>query len=71
MKTDYAGRMADVVAFDTSGKAHFTSHEEFAILDRNGRVQIPQEYLAQMGVDGNRVKLEMRDGKLIVEAPGT
>ncbi len=71
MKTDYAGRMADVVAFDTSGKAHFTSHEEFAILDRNGRVQIPQEYLAQMGVDGNRVKLEIRDGKLIVEAPGS
>ena len=69
MKTDYAGRLKDIATFDTSGQERFTSHEEFAILDRNGRVQIPQEYLSQMGVAGNRVKLAFRDGQVIVEAP--
>ena len=69
MKTDYAGRMADVATFNTSGEQIFTHHEEFAILDRNGRVQIPQEYLTAMGIEGNRVKLALEDGKVIVEAP--
>lgn len=69
MKTDYAGRMADVATFNTSGEQIFTHHEEFAILDRNGRVQIPQEYLTSMGIEGNRVKLALEDGKVIVEAP--
>ena len=69
MKTDYAGRMADVATFNTSGEQIFTHHEEFAILDRNGRVQIPPEYLTAMGIEGNRVKLALEDGKVVVEAP--
>lgn len=69
MKTDYAGRMADVATFDSAGNQIFTKHEEFAILDRNGRVQIPPEYLGAMGIEGNRVKLELKDGKVVVEAP--
>ncbi len=69
MKTDYAGRMADVATFDSAGQQIFTKHEEFAILDRNGRVQIPPEYLSAMGIDGNRVKLELQDGKVVVAAP--
>ena len=69
MKTDYAGRMADVATFDSAGNRIFTKHEEFAILDRNGRVQIPSEYLGAMGIEGNRVKLELKDGKVVVEAP--
>ena len=69
MKTDYAASLADIAAFDTSGEQRFTGHEEFAILDRNGRVQIPAEYLSALGVHGNRVKLELRDGAVVVQAP--
>ena len=69
MKTDYAGRMADVAAFDTGGEAHFTSHEEFAILDRNGRVQIPPEFLSALGTEGNRVKLSLEEGQVVIRAP--
>ena len=69
LKTDYAGKMADIVTLDTSGQAHFTRHEEFAILDRNGRVQIPPEYLQEMGVEGNRVRLSMREGEVIISPP--
>ena len=69
MKTDYAGRMESVGTLDTSGEAHFTSHEEFAILDRNGRVQIPPEFLSALELGGNRVKLAMEDGKAVIHAP--
>ncbi len=69
MKTDYAGAMEGLATLDSAGQQHFTSHEEFAILDRNGRVQIPQEYLSAMGIEGNRVKLALEEGKVVVEAP--
>ena len=70
MKTDYAGRLESVGTLDdTAGEAHFTSHEEFAILDRNGRVQIPPEFLSAMGAEGNRVKLSLEDGQVVIRAP--
>ena len=69
MKADYAGRLESVGTLDTAGQAHFTAHEEFAILDRNGRVQIPPEFLAAMGAEGNRVKLSLEDGQVVIRAP--
>lgn len=43
--------------------------EELAVLDKAGRVQIPAEMLKEMGVTGNKVKLELVDGKIIIEKP--
>lgn len=42
------------------------AHDEFAVLDKAGRVQIPKELLEQMGVSGNKVHLEYEDGKIII-----
>lgn len=61
----YAKELANVHGFDEGAD----THEEFAVLDRAGRLQIPREMLEQMGVDGNRVKLEMRDGQIVIERP--
>ena len=44
-------------------------HEEFSILDRAGRLQIPAEYLQRMGISGNKVKLEFVDGKVTISPP--
>ena len=44
-------------------------HEEYSILDRAGRLQIPAEYLQRMGIAGNKVKLEYVDGKVIISPP--
>ena len=44
--------------------------EEFVVLDRAGRIQIPAELLQEMGMEGNKVKLEMVDGKIVIEKPG-
>ncbi len=45
------------------------TQEEYAVLDRAGRVQIPAELLAKMGLDGNKVRLEMVDGQIVIQKP--
>ena len=45
------------------------THEEYAILDRVGRVQLPREALEAIGVTGNRVKIEVVDGKIVISNP--
>jgi len=62
IKQSYADRMDSITMFDNS-------HDEFAVLDRAGRVQLPKEYLEKLGVQGNKVRLEYQDGKIIIDAP--
>ncbi|MGN1069534.1 MAG: ATP-binding cassette domain-containing protein [Candidatus Fimadaptatus sp.] len=62
----YAKELESLHGFE-DGQAD--THEEFAVLDRAGRLQIPREMLSQLGIDGNKVKLEVRDGQIVVEKP--
>jgi ABC-type lipoprotein export system ATPase subunit len=43
------------------------AQEEFAVLDRAGRVQISRALLEQAGVEGRRVRMSAADGKIIIE----
>jgi hypothetical protein len=45
-------------------------HDEFAVLDRAGRVQIPRELLDGIGVQGNKVRMTMENGRIINQAKG-
>ena len=45
------------------------TQEEFAIVDRAGRIQIPREILETMGLDENKVKLDFKDGQVIITKP--
>lgn len=65
MKSNYKERLESL---DIEWKEEETQ-EEFAVLDRAGRVQIPGELLEEMGIDGNKVKLELVDGKIVIEKP--
>ena len=65
MKNDYRERM-EHLGIDWQEEE---TQEEFAVLDRAGRVQIPSELLEQMGMDGNKVKLEFIGGKIVIEKP--
>lgn len=44
------------------------SHEEYVVLDRVGRLQVPRDYLEQLKVD-KRVKMEFDGEKIIIRAP--
>ena len=65
MKPSY--QLADIGAFTEEAE----TQDEFAVLDRAGRLQIPREILEQMGIRDNKVKLAYQDGKIIIEHPDT
>lgn len=69
IKSGYADRMAEVGAFDAGAEERFSQHEEFAVLDRNGRVQLPQEFLSQLGIEGNKVKMSVRGKEIVITPP--
>ncbi len=66
MKEDYIEKLKDM-SFNWNNADE--TQEEYAVLDRSGRLQIPSELLSGLGIDGNRVKLELKDGKIIIEKP--
>lgn len=45
------------------------TQEEFAVLDKAGRVQIPREMLEQLHLADGRVKLDMEEGKIVISPP--
>ncbi len=44
-------------------------HEDYVIIDRVGRLQIPREALEAIGITGNKVKLEVAGDKIIISKP--
>ena len=65
LKKEMLDRLSEVNAFTEQSEVQ----DEYAILDRAGRVQIPREVLENIGVDGNRVRMEVRDGQVIITKP--
>ena len=55
------------LAADDSG---VDTQEEFAVLDRVGRLQIPQELLTKAGISGNKVRLDFENGRITLGKPG-
>lgn len=46
------------------------SHEELAVVDKTGRVQIPEEYLKALGLKGaNKIKIELHQDSVKLYSP--
>ncbi|HOB19258.1 MAG TPA: ATP-binding cassette domain-containing protein [Candidatus Atribacteria bacterium] len=46
------------------------THEELAVIDKAGRVQIPKEYLESLGLSGrNKIKIELDNNRIILVPP--
>ena len=45
------------------------TQEEFVVMDRAGRVQIPREMLDHMGLADNKLVVEYKDGQVLLRAP--
>lgn len=46
------------------------THEELAVLDRSGRLQIPREYLERIGMAGaKKVKVELEEDRIVLVNP--
>ncbi len=74
MRQSYARELENIQMFSEQDEAvkHYEEaadvHEEYAVLDRAGRVQIPRELLDKMGIKDNRIKMEYKDGKIILSS---
>ena len=56
---------------DDNGYAVFNfngsdSHEEYSVLDKAHRVQISDDILEAAGIDTNKVKIQVVDGKVVI-----
>lgn len=65
MKQSYLNRLQDIHSFTQTDEVQ----DEYAVLDRAGRLQIPREMLDKLQVSGNRLKIELEDQKIIIEKP--
>jgi len=45
------------------------TQDEFAIVDRAGRIQIPREILETLSLDANKVKMHFETGQIIITKP--
>ena len=65
LKEKYADRLKEI----TVDWRNEETQEEYVIVDKAGRIQIPREILEHMKLKDNKVKLEYLDGKVVVSAP--
>jgi len=42
------------------------TQEEYAVMDKANRVQLPEELVKELGIDGNKVKISYKDGQIII-----
>lgn len=66
MKNDYIKKLKDI-SFNWNSSEE--TQEEYAVLDKAGRLQIPNDLLEKLGVDGNKVKMGFNNGKITIEKP--
>jgi len=62
LKEKYSDRLKEV----TIDWREEDTQDEFAIVDKAGRVQIPKELLNGLNMDGNKVRIELVDGKVVL-----
>ena len=65
MKQSYLDRLHDINAFTDTKEVQ----DEYVVLDRAGRLQIPRDMLDKLHIEGNRMKMELREDKIILEKP--
>jgi len=65
MKQSYLDRLQDITSFTEAQDVQ----DEYVILDRAGRLQIPRDMLEKLNVSGNRLKMELNGEKIILERP--
>ncbi|HHY82473.1 MAG TPA: ATP-binding cassette domain-containing protein [Clostridiales bacterium] len=69
-KKSYAEEIAQLQKPMSEEQIDEESHEELAVLDRAGRLQIPKEYLEALGLkEKNKIKVELDGSRIILRAP--
>lgn len=62
LKEEYTDRISEITVDWRSED----TQDEYAVMDRAGRVQIPREMLSALQTEGNKVKIELKDGQVVI-----
>ncbi len=65
MKESYLKRLNEISSLTSVDEVQ----DEYAVMDKAGRLQLPRDMLTKLGVSGNRVRMEMRDGEIVIMKP--
>ena len=65
MKESSLDRLSDISALTEVEEVQ----DEYAVLEKAGRLQLPADMLKKLGVAGNRVRMELKDGEIIIRKP--
>lgn len=70
-KKTYAEEMAELEKhIPSNGEGNEDAHVEYAVLDKAGRLQIPNDYLDMLGLKGrNKVKVELENKRIVLTSP--
>jgi len=70
IRRSYKSELEDISGSDSSLSSPLPdddTHEEYAIMDRAGRLQIPAAYSQELGMQGKRrVKVSLEDGQIVI-----
>lgn len=68
--SEYIRKPSDIANISSFSSEEEDSHEEFSVLDRAGRLQIPAHFLEALHMKNkNKVKVELQDGKIVLSPP--
>ena len=65
LKEAYQDRLAET---DIDWRSEDTQ-DEYAVLDRVGRLQLPQEMIQGLKLGDNKVRVAFQDGKIVISGP--
>lgn len=63
MKEEYKKKLNELT---TENLAQVESHEEYSVLDKANRLQLNEDVLELAGIDTNKVRIDVQDGKIII-----
>lgn len=68
LKEEYNAKIRELGSegFDSFASEGGLSHEEYSVLDKAHRLQLSDEMMEKAGIDSNKVKIEVVDGKLVI-----
>jgi len=71
-KKTYEQELSELTAgISNQASVNQETHDEYALLDRAGRVQIPREYLEKIGIDKDkRLKMQIENGSITIKKIG-
>lgn len=64
LRQSYASRIGELTSLEAED-----THDNYAVVDTVGRIKIGKEMLKEIGVEGNKVSVNVENGRIVISAP--